>query len=74
MAARSAWTYFEALEHFGENALAKIASNRVCSISKKRAHHINLHLWVCKPPSEEIRVQTFGDENIVNIDVTSGNP
>ena len=31
MAARSAWTYFEALEHFEENALAKIASNRVCS-------------------------------------------
>ena len=30
-------------------------------------------LWACWPPSEEIRLKTFRDENIVNIDNTFGN-
>ena len=37
------------------------------------SHHINYDFWACQPPSEEIRVETFRDENIVNIDITFGN-
>ena len=36
------------------------------------AHHFNYDLWACYPPSEEMRVETFRDKNIVNIDITFG--
>ena len=33
------------------------------------AHHFNYDLWACLALSDEIRVEIFWNENIVNIDV-----